>query len=640
MSAIWGIIGRNGTETDTLFEKMTAVTKKYKIDRTETVKAGNASFACGHAHITKEAFSDVSPVYDKESGVLFTADAFLTNRDDLIASLVQKTGASLKYDEMGDANLCFLALKAFGDGFVNKLRGAFAMAVYYEKTNKLALYTDPLSRRYLAYHVEEDFVCFSSTYEPIKKCLKKVELSERCICEFYAGNTPRSFRSPDLTVYKDVFHVNCAQVVSIDLTSGKKTEKTYYVVGSNQKPFKISDEECKTLFIDTYRKTVKSLLRSSGETGVLLSGGLDSSSAAALAAEELAKEGKKLYSYTMIPASGYEYVNSRTISENEKPHVEAQKELHPNIVTNYVTGDDGCIFTRLNEYTEFFEGPVKVGNIDNIIRMMKEADKANCKLMLGGANGNASVSYGSICLLLSHYVFRLRFIKAYKALKAFCRARHIPRKKLVTYYLEGFKDFFAAYSNYKLDSFVKKDLCRKYRLKSREKKGLYDYGTDVFATKRQRKNFIYNDSFYQHTGYYDTYTSLMTGVYSADPTETVEMIELCLRIPIEYQVKGDVERRTIREYMKEHLPECVTSIRVGRGIQAADIEYCVNRDWQGIKAEVLHNLNNAKLLDYMEQGKVRELGERAEHGEHIDRMDILKMYSICSLGSFLYRYEE
>lgn len=636
MSAIWGIIGRSGNNVESLFKDMTDITKKYRIDRTDCSSVGNAYFACGHAHITKEAFHDVSPVYDKKQGILFAADAFLTNRDELTAELSQ-TDAISDPEEAGDAFLCYTAFLTFGRDFVKHIKGSFSVAVYDINANKLSLYADPMARRYLAYHIGDGSVCFSTTYDPIKKCMGKVELNEQGIVEYYTSVTPRTFRSPDLTVYKDIYHVNCAQVVDIDVASGKKTQKTYYEVGKGCKTFKnISDEECKKMFVGTYRKCVKSILRSSGETAVLLSGGLDSSSVAALAAEELAKEGKNLYSYTMLPASGYKYTNSRTISENEKPHVEAQKEKHPNIITNYVTGDDGCIFTRLDEYTDLFECPVKVSNIDNIIRMVKEADKANCKLIMGGANGNASVSYGSIMLLLSHHLLRFRFVKAYKALGEFCRARHIPRKYMVKYYLENAVNYFTSYFKFRLYGLVKKEYSKKYNLLKRERKELHAYGTDIFSTKRQRRAFIYNRYFFQHIGFYDTYVSLLYGVYTVDPTEMVDMIEFCLKIPIEYQVKGDIERRTIREYMKEYLPECVYSNRVGRGIQCADIDYRVNRDWDDVKEGIRNDLSNPLLKRYLDNEEIRSLQKLTEESDDpISRMDVLRLYAISSLGSFL-----
>ncbi len=116
----------------------------------------------------------------------------------------------------------------------------------------------------------------------------------------------------------------------------------------------------------------------------------------------------------------------------------------------------------------------------------------------------------------------------------------------------------------------------------------------------------------------------------------LDMIEFCLRIPIEYQVKGDIERRTIREYMKEYLPECVYSNRVGRGIQCADIDYRVNRDWEDVKEGIRNDLSNPLLKHYLDNEEIRSLLKLTEESKDpISRMDVLRLYAVSSLGSFL-----
>ena len=97
-----------------------------------------------------------------------------------------------------------------------------------------------------------------------------------------------------------------------------------------------TDEEYKEIFIATFKNAVSGLLRTDGEVGIMLSGGLDSSSVAAFAASELKTKNKKLYSYTAVPASEYSYRNTALNIENETAYIVAQQEMHSNLCPRFV----------------------------------------------------------------------------------------------------------------------------------------------------------------------------------------------------------------------------------------------------------------------------------------------------------------
>ena len=427
MPAIWGVISRKGEKITHLGSSMDETMSKYKIDRIDHIDRELAYFSCGHQYITKESHFDKSPIFDEEKKVLFTADIFLSNRPfliDKLADYFQNHSSKSNYELMGDAEIAFTLFKTFGAAFINMLRGSFAIAIYYTEKDELKLYTDPLSRRYLTYSINEDNVCFGSIYEPLKKCLnRKATLNEKTVALMYSDLQTMSFKVPYLTIYNEFYQLDCGECLTINIKDGTTAHNKYYTVGQGIKTLKLkSDEEYKNIFLSKYRECVKMLLRSDGETGIMLSGGLDSSSVAAIAAEELLEKDKKLYGYTMIPASDFPYSNNPWYIENEQFTVEAQKEKHPNLVTNFINGDDGCAFTRLSEYEKIFETPVKPWmNIDNLFRMNSAAASDNCKILLAGAHGNSTVSYGNMFLYFSQKMLRFKWFKAYSEMKKFCK---------------------------------------------------------------------------------------------------------------------------------------------------------------------------------------------------------------------------
>lgn len=621
MPAIWGIVNRKnniGSESNTgstdsnIFEtgtRMDLSMQKYKIDRFEHLSVADAYFSCGHQHITPESHFDESPVYDESTGILFTADMFLTNRGAIIERL-KEAGSTADFNHIGDVKLAFLTYLAFGDSFTGILRGYFSIAIYHSKENKLQLFTDHIGHRYLAYHVSEDSICFGSVYTPIFEALGgRPKLCEECMADLYLDVAPTSFKVPSLTVYSGIYHVNCAECVTIDCNSGKVDRNTYYTLNVKAPYLKLnSDEKYKQAFLKTYRECVEMLLRSDKETAVELSGGLDSSSTAALAATALAKQNKKLYSFTSVPSSDYPFTNNTEIIENEKFTVEPQVRKQPNIEPAFIAQEVGCAFSDVEKYTDMFEVPVKtIVNIPYLYQFAYNASEKGCKLMLAGGNGNATISYGSIFWYVTENIKRFRFISAYKEMRAYCTRNKISQKQFAKVVINGYYERICSRVHHKFNSVINSGLVEKYKLKKLSRRRALARGSSIIQNRRERKNFCFNVSLFTHMGFYQTYMNLLTGVLDVDATMTKELIEFCFSLPIDIFVKNGRERRTIRDYMADLLPESVTSEYYGRGIQSADCEFRIAREWPGISADVIARLESEKLLKYCDQEQLKDL---------------------------------
>ncbi len=642
MSAIWGLVNREAKDVSDYSQLMDQSMQKYKIDRVEKIDRPGAHLACGHQYITQEAEGDRSPIYDVERGVIFAADCFLYNREMVWEKLQKERQDKFVQDRelntIGDAELAYMAYCVWEEDFVNHLRGSFSIAIFCEKGQHLDLYVDQLARRYLAYCITDEFVSFGTVYSPIKSCLgKKIELNKKCIAEMYIDVSPLSFRRPSETVYKGIYHVNCGSHLTIDVKTGVKEERVYWSLPKNLKEIKCkSDEEYGELFVQYYEKCVKMLLRSQKETGIKLSGGLDSSSVAAFAAPILCTRGKKLHSYTSVPATDFEYRNDSYITENEKDNVLAQKEMYPNIEPHFFNGDKGNCFTRLEQYQRDYEGPVKpAGNIDNVAQMSNMSASDGCKILLSGSNGNASISYGDVNTYVYWKIKGGHFIQAYRECAAYCRFERYSRKEFAKSFLKAlFRK--VDISKFLRTCYLTSDNMEKYEIVDLAKVIYGTAGNGCFQTREQRYNFIYAPIRFQHMGYYETHTSLLYGVFALDPTLTVEMIEFCMRLPIDCYVRGGRQRRAIRDYMSEKLPFVVTSETVGRGVQSPDFACRVNRDWDGIKNSVREALEEPTLREYIKEEEIASLLEYIDNHEyHFDKSITIQMAVIASLGYFL-----
>ena len=293
MSAIWGLISNNTISSQTI-SNMQQSMQDFKIDHYDHIIQPNVYFACGHQYFTNESMNDKSPIYDEKSHVYFTGDCFLYNRAEVIQALSSHNVQQLLPNEdlslLGDVHLSYLGFLLWGESFVTHLKGSFSFAIYDTTQKTLLLYTDHLACRYLAYYIDKQDVCFSTVYQPIHAFCGKsnLKLSKEWIATAYTDCTSDTLKIPGATVYDNIYHIEAGHYVKIDLNSKKVTNITYWnPLNSNIRLYKATDQEYKELFNSTFNSVIKGMLRARNNTGISLSGGLDSSAVAGFAAVNL-----------------------------------------------------------------------------------------------------------------------------------------------------------------------------------------------------------------------------------------------------------------------------------------------------------------------------------------------------------------
>jgi len=644
MSAIWGIISKQNSVSDAAVSSMKNSMSEFRIDRYQEFVRENVYFACGHQYITKEAHNDSLPLFDGEKQVYFTADCVLSNRSELIEKL-GTVHSSQELEAMGDGQLSYKAYLYWGECFAEHLRGSFSFAIYDMAKRELILYADHFARRYLAYYQNKDILCFSTLYQPILAILGKdgYRLNEKWIAAAYTDCTPDVIKLHGETVYEDVFHVEPGQYIKIPLNGSKVKKYTYWnpLKDIRKLPCK-TDEEYKQLFLSTFRNAVNGLLRTDGEVGIMLSGGLDSSSVAAFAATELKSNGRKLYSYTAVPSKDYSYCNTALKAENETEYIVAQQQMHTNLVPRLVDSGEKNCFSDIEAYAARYSKPVKpIINMVNIDAMMSHAASDGCKIMMSGQNGNATISYGRIITYVYQKLCAFRFMDAYHEVMNFCRRHRVSKKYFLRVFFMNFYEEKISVFRPGEDCFLKSGILKRNKAVQLERNIKKTRGTGGMDSKRQRRGFCFMPLVYQHMGFYDTCNSLQFGILSVDPTLTKEMVELCLSMPIDCFVREGKERRAVRDYMKGFVPDAILDNYAGRGVQAADYAFRVNRDWDTIKEDVERLLGNPALTAYMDEEKLQQLRKEITASEyHLDKTMVAKAVVMASFSAFLNRYGE
>lgn len=434
---------------------------------------------------------------------------------------------------------------------------------------------------------------------------RDIVLDEKWIAACEAVLTPDMEMFPEITPYQGILQLEagCYLEVSSDKINKKRYWKPEIIF---HKKRKFCDKECKKLFLETFDSCVRDVLPLHGNAGAMVSSGLDSTAVAALAAMHLKKTGKNLYTYTSVPDSEYREKDPSVIADEAWGPLELQKKFK-NIKPQFISCESMDGFSKLERLVKQLEIPTKSApNIMWIDEIYKRAAKDGCKVLLKGQYGNATISYGKILTLVHSYVKKGNLPGAIRQIHAFGKKNGVSRKRILKTYLR-IQRGKEEESDWQEGSFLKEEFWKKYDLNQVIRESIKQSGGGLLDTKEQIVGFLLDTLSFSQLAAYDTRFSLIYGVLVRDPTKDKRMIELCMQLPLECFVYQGVERRMVREYMKEILPDTILSVVRQRGKQSADYAYRIYKNWRKLEEDIIEKLQNKKLLQYLEEDKLSEM---------------------------------
>ena len=236
-----------------------------------------------------------------DNKVWITADARIDARCELIEKLERKLNRSLS-QATNDAELILNAYEAWGEDCVQHLIGDFAFAIWDSRSKRLFCARDHLGVRQLYYSYNENSFVAGNTLN----CLRlhphvSDKLNELAIGDFLLFGLNQE---PNTTAFADIQKL--PQAHTLIVANGNIRVQQYWKPSAtplrNRKPSDIIDG-----FLDVLSRSVGDRLRTSG-AGISMSGGLDSPSIAAIAAQ------------TSINLNAYCVVYDRVFADDERTY--------------------------------------------------------------------------------------------------------------------------------------------------------------------------------------------------------------------------------------------------------------------------------------------------------------------------------
>ncbi|MBI3162993.1 MAG: asparagine synthetase B [Chloroflexi bacterium] len=237
----------------------------------------SGDIAMGHWHFwtTPEDVGERQPLVLGGFPYRIVMDGRIDNREELFANLGI---APADGSRLSDASLVLRAFIHWGEECFRHFVGEFAAVIHDQKTNQLFCARDQLGERTLFYLINEEQVVVASEPWAVAGILKRTpEIDPKALAHYFVVKVPINGQ----TLFNDIYELLPAHILKVN-------ENTHglhrYWQPDPKKTRYNTDEEYATEFRSLLEQSIRCRMRSNIPAGILMSGGLDSTSVACLAA--------------------------------------------------------------------------------------------------------------------------------------------------------------------------------------------------------------------------------------------------------------------------------------------------------------------------------------------------------------------
>jgi len=585
----------------------------YHADATGTWREGPVFFGCHTWHLTPESVGESLPYYDKAAGLAITADAILDNRTILCHELGIDYG---QWGTMPDSLLILQAFRKWGQDCVKYLLGDFAFAIWDEKRRELFCAVDQTGTRAFYYYHSAGLFAFSTLIKPLF-VLPEIakEHSKTWFADFLAIPTVMHQLDPELTLYKNIYLLPAGHTLAV--RPGRVVKRVYWQVKRQPELQLKSDGDYEEAFREVFGEAIRCRLRSIRPVGVMMSGGLDSTSVACMAARELSGSGRRLQAFSAVPMRGYrDWLPAGRLAD-ETPYIEAVREYSGNIDVTYCRAEGKHCLSETDRLLRILEQPYKIfANLFWIDDILATARECNRGVVLCGSAGNVTISWGDVSPYLLSLFRSGQWSRLLHESWGIARNSRRPFRKLwelsgvllpenIRKGVKKLKDRNWSKSLRDLTA-INPHFARRFSVRERFRR----FGYDPLFIKRldsfeARENCLRPD-FFSHLGVLTTKLSLAHGVALRDPTMDKRVIEFCLRVPDNQYVRNGRGRFLLRRAMAGILPDKVRENGKERGQQSADLAQRLQSCWPQWAAEIKTIGLRADEREYLDVNKIQE----------------------------------
>jgi asparagine synthase (glutamine-hydrolysing) len=566
MSGIAGMLRFDGQPVGrSELDRVANALRAHGPDRSDISISGSIGFVHVLMRMTPEDRADHQP-YRGQSGAMITTDLRLDNREDILRRIGLSNQDAMTWP---DSRVLLSAWERLGDAVWPMLRGPFAAAIWNPQQRLLTLARDHIGLNVVMWHRSERFFAFATMPNGLF-AMNAVprELSEEKFADFLVLNHAEH----TTTIYRDIFRVPPAHVMQVD--SGGVTKLLPYWSVRDIRPVRLpSDQDYAEGLRERLDVAVRRQMRSAHPIGCLLSGGLDSSSVAALAARTLHENKQRLAAFTGVPRRGFDAPVAAGHYADETLYVDAIARAAGNIDVTYVENTAADDFAEIDRFFIALEGPVRnPTNLGWVLAILRLARQQGRRVLLGGLRGNSTISWSGWSQAAAH-LKRGRWLTALRQWRLYYRrtphsrwatTRNLFIEPLMSQWLSSERRHPRRVAPWQQHSPIRPEFAAAMGVDARARTNRHDF---LYRTRSDERiqSLLQAD----YAGDWYAAEKALTGVEVRDPTADIDVVSYCFGVPPEQYLAEGTDRSLIRRAMWGLLPDAVLTNNL-RGLQDAD----------------------------------------------------------------------
>jgi asparagine synthase (glutamine-hydrolysing) len=314
MSGFFGVFNRNGKAVEKkVVQSLLEASSYWRPDESGTWTEGPVAF--GHTMLWNTPESKYEHLPLNNDLIVLTMDARIDNREAL-AGEIELPDRPLS--EIGDSEFIAGAYARWGVECPKHLLGDFAFALWDKRRQRLFCARDHVGVKQFYYHLSDDLFLFGNDLRSLVAYPDlSQKISKKAVANYLANH---QLLSNTLTFFEAFEKLPPAHTLTIS-SSGSDLKSYWGLEDVPRVTFTDAREASEKLRV-LIEEAVRARLRSDFPIASHLSGGLDSSSIAAVTAKELAGTGKKLIAFNWLhkpqtprESSDIEWMNSARVAQ-------------------------------------------------------------------------------------------------------------------------------------------------------------------------------------------------------------------------------------------------------------------------------------------------------------------------------------
>jgi asparagine synthase (glutamine-hydrolysing) len=573
MSGIVGVFRRDDAPIDPeTMRRMLGALAAYGPDGSDfrVFRSDAGTAALGHLsmRMLPEDVYDRQPLSDASDRIHLVADARVDNRDELRRALgIDRQDAA----RMPDSAFLLAAWQRWGEECTDRLVGDYAFALWDERRRIFFCARDPLGQRTLFVHRSPELVAVASAPAGLLALGIPRRLNETKVADFLV-----LLHDPAPTFFEGIEHLPPAHSIRAERAAVRAWRHT-----DLRPPRRIrlpTDDAYVEAFREVFDTAVRAQTRSIHPVGVMISGGLDSTAAAASAAPILKERGERLTGFHATTSPGFSGPTRPGWVADETDDVLSVAAWHENVDIELIPPDGRTPFDDIESLFRAISAPFKnVVNRPWLEALYERARDRGVRILLNGQKGNATISYSGI-FLLRELGRSGRLPALIRETRAFAAVRgQSPRDIITDMVLRPLvPDAVNAFRNrnrqtapvwVRRHAAIDPDFARRIGIEQRVAEMGYDgdrrYRNDGITHRLAVLAPAPEGPDWYHAG------GPRYGIESRDPSADRRVIEFCLAVPESQFLRLGRDRWLLRRALEGRLPPALVQ-RTTRGQQAAD----------------------------------------------------------------------